>query len=346
MELPNILSNVKKSDSNSFTHFSKDRVWASEFEGIKGYNVQNMELASFLNYRADTEGSTFVYATRRLLHAYTNPIIQELAPCINNLPSTPGVESEISIWLTSGNTIATPHYDMEHNFFLQLNGTKRFVIASPTHYPLFRLYSSLHPRWRQGQARNLTSNEALNEVLTNPSICDGYSQRSSACPVTSINELWSTCSSAKDETASSNNIQKIAPAIHVIDLHPGQMLYIPPFFFHAVTTLDPYSVSINSWFGSKYLTAANKLSTSVPLPFAAGSTETSRILTIGALINLVVARLGKWVTPGEFARMLQSRVAADIPNISDVERYQRSVACNLTLPFSACNDRSIATEGR
>merc|ERR1719272_642762 len=43
------------------------------------------------------------------------------------------------------------HYDTVDNFFSQVKGTKRFVIASPEYHIATRVFPALHPNARQSQ---------------------------------------------------------------------------------------------------------------------------------------------------------------------------------------------------
>ncbi len=373
-----MLSNVKtKSQSNVFTHFSPDRVWSVSLTSVMSHTNDNMNLQTFMEYRANsmntqdstqeqqqqedfsTSSARYVYLTRRFRNPSLDPILQEIAPVMStSLPLSKGVESEISLWLSSGNTTVSPHYDMEHNFFLQVNGTKKFIIASPLHYPMFQPYSSLHPRWRQGRAVHLTSVDAIHEHLANTTNCVDYSSRNKACKAScsssSSSDVCTDPAVAAVTVEQEKGRYKVGYGVHEVVLTAGQMLYLPPFYFHSVSTLDPYSVSINSWIGSKYLTAANKLSTNVPLPYPADATEDARVLTIGALINLVLIRLGRHFTPNEFVVYLKSRVKnihfdSDSHVGANAQQEEECVkdtfSCNDTFPFSVCSDRKIALQG-
>ena len=347
MELPNILSNVKTSDSKIFTHFSSDRRWSDYFTDSVGHSVQNMDLPTFMSHRANAGGPVNVYMTRRLRSPDTHPIVQELAPCMgSSLPVTKGVEAEVSLWMSSSNTCASPHYDMEHNFFLQLNSSKRFLLASPLHSSLFRPHSALHPRWRQGQAVHLSTASAIRDRLNAPDGCDGYAEKNDAC------RLSRSLGGGAGEGGGKRHPQdvrvvEVGSGIHEIELTAGQMLYLPPFYFHAVTTTDPYSVSVNAWVGSKYLTAATRLSTAVQLPYLVDADEAGRVQAIGALVNMVLVRLGRRFKASEFAWFLKSRVQ-DIRIVKESEQQctdPTPPACNDTYPFSTCTDRSIALAG-
>jgi hypothetical protein len=352
-----MLSNVKTSDEALFTHFASDRSWATHVANSMKHSIQTMDLPTFMRHRSNEHGYPKVYMTRRLTNPATNSLLLELAPVMNSLPSSTTVQSEISLWMTSGHTSASPHYDMEHNFFLQVNGSKRFIISSPSHYALFQPFSSLHPSWRQSRHRNLTSSEAIKDRLMDPKACEYYPERKNACvQKASQNNDNGVC--VEKVPSSGAAIGEVAPGIHEVILHPGQMLYIPPFFFHSVTTLDPHSVSINAWVGSKPLTASNKLTEQVPLPYAPNADSVTRIATVGALINLSLIRLGRWYSPQEFAKFLELRVkgirfdsdATDSCRSGDGDGEVTSggglgATCNDTYPFSECTDLKIAYQG-
>ena len=121
------------------------------------------------------------------------------------------------LWMGGIGITASCHYDRSHNFFVQIHGQKRFYLWNPTQLASLYIYPFYHPRDRQSQFINLEWNDG----------------NRNAYPMLSTSR--STTSNSNDMTPS-----------FVIDLNPGDVLYIPPYWAHRVTSLTP-SISVNVW---------------------------------------------------------------------------------------------------
>eukprot|EP00941_MAST-03F_sp_MAST-3F-sp1_P002623 g2623.t1 len=60
-----------------------------------------------------------------------------------------------NIWFSTQNATTTFHYDSEHNIYIQLSGSKRFLMASPKDVKNMYLHPILHPFFRQSKIRNI-----------------------------------------------------------------------------------------------------------------------------------------------------------------------------------------------
>eukprot|EP01125_Pyxidicula_operculata_P022902 TRINITY_DN966_c0_g1_i3.p1 TRINITY_DN966_c0_g1~~TRINITY_DN966_c0_g1_i3.p1 ORF type:complete len:287 (+),score=32.14 TRINITY_DN966_c0_g1_i3:10-870(+) len=65
----------------------------------------------------------------------------------------------IMLWMGSKGATAPSHYDKSHNFFVQINGKKRFILSPPEEHHKFHLYPSLHPMRLQSQIKFLDLSE-------------------------------------------------------------------------------------------------------------------------------------------------------------------------------------------
>ena len=68
--------------------------------------------------------------------------------------------AEHRLWLAREGWTVLPHYDVTDNLYLQLRGSKTFLVASPEAAQSLALHPSPHPSWRQAQLE-LTSLPAL-----------------------------------------------------------------------------------------------------------------------------------------------------------------------------------------
>ncbi len=109
-------------------------------------------------------------------------------------PKTPG--SSTYVWLGATNLTAQTHYDSVHNFYVQLLGSKRFVLSPPSDSASFHLHPLEHAYDRQSQV--------------------DY-----AAPPQVQAALWPHFGTATGWVA---------------DLDKGDVLYVPPFWFHRVTS--------------------------------------------------------------------------------------------------------------
>ena len=63
------------------------------------------------------------------------------------------------------NVTARLHYDTSHNFYVQIQGRKKFVLLPPEAHLQTKLYPSLHARYRHGQ---ISSSDLENLALRYP----------------------------------------------------------------------------------------------------------------------------------------------------------------------------------
>ena len=121
---------------------------------------------------------------------------------------------DVHFWLTGTNISASVHYDRDHNFFAQVVGKKRFTLFQPSQWDELCVHPFYHSRDRQSQFIYFEHGENIVNINTKKHI-----------------------EAAKQ--------QKIKAYGHV-DLGPGDLLYIPPFWWHRVETLEA-SIGINTW---------------------------------------------------------------------------------------------------
>jgi hypothetical protein len=120
------------------------------------------------------------------------------------------------LWLSHPGVVAQTHYDTQHNVFVQVQGTKRFLLFPPS----AELYSypNIHRSYRQSQWHLEMNSSAPSQVPG-----DGTTMPS---PVTRTNAERFPLIHAKKVTA-----------LEVM-LHPGDVLYIPPYWQHRVESLS------------------------------------------------------------------------------------------------------------
>jgi len=108
------------------------------------------------------------------------------------------------MWLSGPDIGPWWHYDQDHNFYVQVAGTKRFILIPPWETPNMHLYPQIHPRNHKSQV-----DFDRPDFKTTP------------------------------------NYANVSEA-YVAELKPGEVLYIPPYWWHHVRS-HVRSVSLASW---------------------------------------------------------------------------------------------------
>jgi hypothetical protein len=112
------------------------------------------------------------------------------------------------IWLSHPGVVTQTHYDPQYNFLSQLQGTKRVILFPPSETSLY-LFPHIHRSYRQSQ---LPLEISFNQTRPDP-------------------QLFPTLPDS---------------GIEVV-LHPGDTLFIPPYWYHRVEALTmSISVSVTS----------------------------------------------------------------------------------------------------
>lgn len=124
------------------------------------------------------------------------------APTTANITRWPA--SSTNVWMGSSGTLATAHYDSSHNFVLQAFGRKEWLIWPPSELPALRLHPHFHPSRRQTRM-----------------------------------QLLDPASPSSDPTAASMHPGYARTAAIRASVGAGELLYVPPYWAHAVLTSDP-----------------------------------------------------------------------------------------------------------
>jgi hypothetical protein len=108
------------------------------------------------------------------------------------------------MWLSGPDIGPWWHYDQDHNFYVQVSGTKRFILVPPWETPNMHVYPQIHPRNHKSQVD-----------FDHPNL------------------------------AATPRYANVTGAL-VAELKPGEVLYIPPYWWHHVRS-HVRSVSLASW---------------------------------------------------------------------------------------------------
>eukprot|EP01052_Picozoa_sp_SAG31_P005305 SAG31_NODE_231_length_19768_cov_9.498170_3_plen_506_part_00 len=165
------------------------------------------------------------------------------------LTKSPSVESHSEItanlWIAGPGVTAAAHYDSFHNILVQMQGTKKVILLPPSAAAALGTYPRTHPSHRQARFD-------LTVPLDERSIAHSTFQQE-------FPRLQQVLQNGRKSRG-------LLGAM-VATIQPGDVLYIPPFWFHLViVSTDLPSVSLNFWYDAAELAAAT-VAESLPLPF-------------------------------------------------------------------------------
>jgi hypothetical protein len=206
-----------------------------------------------------TGGSTskskkFYYYSRKLSES---PKLEEIVDRDTGprafLDMSPVDYPDAHFWMGGKNITASTHYDRSHNLFVQCVGAKQFILWEPLAWKDLALHPFYHPRDRQSQMVYREHGESIVEPGSAPG-------------------------------------RTVQPFGHVT-LQPGDLLYIPPFWFHRVTSKS-FSVSLNTWSSSPETFMIKSLN-NVGLPKLVSQRNGKASVSAAALYIRQVAKLLK-----------------------------------------------------
>lgn len=137
------------------------------------------------------------------------------------------LQSRQQLWLGGGGSTSQPHYDHQHNMYVQLHGVKRFILSPPSAVvQSAKLFPRLHACTRHSMA----------DFLGTPMPPLTYALAEEELPLPNFE----------------------------VALRPGEVLYIPPFWLHRVEATN-MSVSVSSWFDDAMIQELINISAGMPL---------------------------------------------------------------------------------
>jgi hypothetical protein len=235
--------------------------------------------------------------------AYSGAVVDALGPSAEDalepldafLALNPA-QSSVNLWVGQPGATTPCHYDSYHNFYAQLAGRKRFVLFPPADAAHLHTYPFLHPSYAQCHARipKLVPQRNVYWDLNGlwDLLASWIRQIRLAVPLYTNDEIYNDNIARTKEKLQPTGA---SPAWEV-DLEPGEVLYIPPFWLHEATALNnknsnasatdedapthcglengPASVSVNVWTGASDSAAAETLF-ALPLPPALTDNKTA-----------------------------------------------------------------------
>jgi ribosomal protein L16 Arg81 hydroxylase len=210
------------------------------------------------------------------------------------------------------------HYDIQDNFLFQLTGSKRVTLLSPEAGRIVRPYPSHHPLWRQTSRTNITYDQLVTLFLEqNQSKPQPPDSQSTTLGTSAVAEA-SKASQGRRRGKEINFAKSENFMLWTVELHAGDLLYIPAGYYHEVET-GADSISINTWFPSSYSTFAHRLS-KVSLPFVTSDNIDTRLAKIAIIMKEICHLVG------EKRSCLVDRMRERYENVfADQERYSKQL---------------------
>eukprot|EP00053_Salpingoeca_punica_P009790 m.88140 g.88140 ORF g.88140 m.88140 type:complete len:406 (-) comp15167_c0_seq1:63-1280(-) len=226
----------------------------------RAYTRMNMTMQEFFLKAANrSDPHTYSYADK--LDNWGVEWLKDVLPLEAFIVVSPGFDPandhlfrQTHVWVSPPNTTTPCHFDLFHNFYVQLAGRKRFLLFPPAQWQQLYLYPLLHPAGRSTQVD--LDGDVAEQRRRFPAYVPGH-----------VRAL-------------------------VADLGPGDVLYLPPLWFHHVTAVgSEASVSISVW--SPYLAAeiAVKIAEKVPLPIRKSWSSALAVAALRTYLESLVAAL-------------------------------------------------------
>ena len=122
---------------------------------------------------------------------------------------------QLDVWVGGAGVRTSAHVDPHNNVFVQLHGTKRFVLSPPSDYQFFDMFPTTHPHSRQAQTQHYLHEDPLPK---------GFRL-------------------AEVDPSTGKTVDTVRAV--TVDLGPGELLWLPAYWVHAVEALTPtISVSV------------------------------------------------------------------------------------------------------
>lgn len=278
------LDRVRTATTSSSSH----EFWNVDFGAASGdvANPQGFRPLRLANESRDVTMPTvrFWAPPNDAVHYYTGSLLEDdgraslpdLQRGLEKLVATLGRDPEglprrsrsarhyLKVWLGTAGATTPLHYDTQHNVYAQLSGTKELWLLPP--YAArddVRLYPSFHPLSYFGRAED----------------AGGFGRLAEAA------DWGRSCAYSRDS-------HKGRCMLHV-RLEAGDVLYLPPFWFHRATCRDACA-SANVWVSSHAMHRIEDME-AMPLPFEGEWARPTRYAAVLAFLRALL----RWVHADE-----------------------------------------------
>lgn len=210
--LPPVLPNTYVSNRSTFTYY--DSVYVADWSNFKvDYSFMDVSTDQFFQQSRDSS------YRGEYLYFSGNAFSNEFSDLLRNIhldsliPNRHTMEDLTAyVWITQPSITAALHYDAVYNIFIQLHGYKTVILYPPSDVVGLKVFGRLHPHACQSRL---------------DAVCALPEDKQRVYLVT--NRTYSKPSPICETVLESQPLHKIE-----YDLGPGDILVIPPFWFHKV----------------------------------------------------------------------------------------------------------------
>lgn len=248
--LPNVLENAYTSASNMFPYYDASIAkWVDLFE--PEFNVTSVLSRHILSTSGPFSQPYFYYSGNIMQSQFTAlRTLLNITSHVHYLIPGTDILSKITanVWMGMGGVQATAHYDAVYNVYAHYHGVKVFRLLPPAAVQYLQVHGRMHPYACQSRLKNIATGELFNR----PPFC--------------ISGDCSTQANLADDNAFNITAYKEYYALHVIEvtMHPGDVLVIPPFWFHEVVA-QTAALSVSLWWDARELDVMDEIY-ALPLP--------------------------------------------------------------------------------
>ena len=170
----------------------------------------------------------------RLLNLQSHPKLTSILPLARVLHLAGSNLVSANLWLGDGSIKSAIHYDGQDNLLLQLSGTKTVLLIPPELEPYMQFKKYSESRFVFDETTGKFVDGALkstSKIVMNHGTFDPFS------------------STSRDHEQKLDFIDGTRAMI--ITLHPGETLFLPALWSHAVVSSTGLNVAVNLWFVQK-----------------------------------------------------------------------------------------------
>lgn len=237
-------------DNGLFVHH--DDQFPLQVPSNRSYTIPLSSPSRFFN-QVKKGTSPFMYFGEDLADICDGKLNADIEPVTPFLLGRNDVSQRL-IWIGGKGVVTNTHFDAYENVYLQIKGRKQFLLSPPTDYYKMAVYPRMHPSDRQSRIEWVDSNDPPLHQL-------------------------------QYEFPEFLNI-----TIWEATLEPGDVLYLPPFWFHRVAPLSHLSISANVWSQGTELDIINAIFNN-PLPYFTDLPELYREQRISVLRTYILELL-------------------------------------------------------
>ena len=200
---------------------------------VQGHGVQTTSFRDFIRQVSASSGTDAAHhlylAQCPIINSEGPAVLPALAQDISVPPFAQARLRQACLWVSTRGTQVSVHFDGHQGYLCVLQGTKRVFLFPPAAAP----HLHARPVWDSSPNHGAVSFAALQQLLGTADAADsGDAPTAPTAP--------------SDETGQRERSVQLRALVRVADLAPGDGLFIPEGWWHAVES-SPCTVAVNFW---------------------------------------------------------------------------------------------------